>query len=114
MKAFKDGDIKKGDSVLETFTICQNAIKGQLYGYKKENVVICYYNNNFKIKEGKKLFDKKLDKIILINYEIDMGPVFGKHFEFFSNIYGHHIRSTECFLSQFVETAKLRKRFEVR
>lgn len=113
LKAFKDGKIKKGDYVIDTLYSSGNEIYGQYYGGPKESSVIYSVAKNWSIKRGKKITEKKLGIGYLRDFEVDTKGPWGKHHIFFSNELGNHIRKTDIYLKQFVETAKLRKTYSL-
>lgn len=113
IKAFKEGRFKKGDIVVDSLSVTQNNIRGQRYGMRKTDEVIQPFSKDFSIKKCKRLYNKKLERYEIQDFEIDTKSGFGKKHFMVSNLYGNHIRHTECYLSQFIETASLRKTYKV-
>ena len=89
----------------------KNAIGVGLYGGQKNSYYPKFIFGNNNVKKGKKLINKKLGQIVLQDFEIS-GPL-GKYHFFISNDWGCHIRKTDVYLKQFVETAKLRKTYSL-
>lgn len=113
-KALKAGEIKRGDIVIETLSSFQNEIRGQKYGEKRQNETIVTFCKDWQFRKGKTLSNKKLGMDIIQDFELNMGAMYGKKHFFISNIYGNHIRTSDCYLNQFVETYNQRKTYSLR
>lgn len=113
IKAFKNNEIKKGNLVIDSLKAFHNIIKGQRWGCRKIDEVIMEFGKDFELKENKKINNKKTGIAMIKDFNLDC-KIWGKKHFFFSNEYGNHVRGTDCYLNQFVETAKLRKTYELK
>lgn len=111
-KALKAGEIKRGDIVIDSLTIFQNEIRGQKFGEKKEPETIMSFCRDWGITKGKTLSNKKLGLVIIQDFTFDAG-MWGKRHFFISNEFGNHVRYSDAYLNQFVETYNMRKTYEL-
>lgn len=113
IKLLKEGGIKYGDLVIQTLKVQGNKITAQQFGCpRNETITVIEFCKDWKLSAGKTLSNKKTGLDVLKDFTFDAG-MWGKRHFFISNEFGNHVRYSDAYLNQFVETAKLRKTYSV-
>lgn len=115
LKDYKAGFEKYGDLNLDEIKIKDKIITGSKWGFEKyEQVPLVSIDGTTTL--YKTLYNKKNSRPVMKVYKINWNSFSESkpRFIFVSNQFGIHFRKSETFLKSFVETAALRKQYEVK
>ena len=115
LKDYKNGFEKAGDWNLDTIRVKDKSVTCSKWGYPKDDQEVLISIGG-SLSPYKTLYNKKNGRPLMKVYKVNWNAFNGSkpQFVFVSNLYGVHFRRASTFLTSFVESAALRKQFEIK